>query len=318
MTTDSPPANPPRYRGLSGAIRYGLFLFSICLTLGILGGVLLVGMTGSVEPALRLVLRIGVAGLILSAGVTCCRWASCGTADRLMTHRFSRGDLGAFGLIVGLIVAGAFSVQASGIGEAVEVAGPTLDGKTLDLADYRGKVVLVDFWATWCPPCVAEIPNLKKTYERYHTDGFEVVAVSLDKEREALSRFVKKHDLPWPQIIFDEPEKRYWDNPLARQYGVRGIPFVMLVDREGKLRGSGQPGPQIEHALAAALGQPAPTSWQERLADAGLNLLTWMFLGLLVAPWWLLLLTCWAGALVAVLLELGLRRVFGRRAPLVG
>ena len=116
-----------------------------------------------------------------------------------------------------------------------DLAGPTLDGKTLDLADYRGKIVLVDFWATWCGPCIGELPNVRKTYDRYHEQGFEVIAVSLDTDRAALKDYVRKNGLPWPQVVFDKPEELGWNNPMAQKHGVKGIPATFLIDREGKV-----------------------------------------------------------------------------------
>jgi thiol-disulfide isomerase/thioredoxin len=319
---------PPRYRGLSGAIRYGLFLFSLCLSLGVLLGVLLAGATGEAGPAVLLVGRVVLVGLILAAAAAFCRWVSGGTADRLLTHRYSRGDLSAFGLLAGIVAAGAITLayatpppDGTGPtpGEGIEVAGPTLDGKAFDLAGYRGKVVLVDFWATWCGPCLVELPHVKETYDRYHADGFEIVSVSLDTDPQVLAEFVKKRGLPWPQIIFDEPAKRFWDSPLVKQFGVRGIPFTMLVDREGKLLETGLRGPRLGQAVADALGRPAPeVPWSERLGEAGVNFLRWLVVGILGAPWWLLLLTCWGGALAALVLEFGLRCAFGRRTPTVG
>jgi thiol-disulfide isomerase/thioredoxin len=144
------------------------------------------------------------------------------------------GALG--GLALGLAVATLFKVPAEPVvpsGERLSLAGPTLDGKTFDLEQYRGKVVLVDFWATWCPPCLKELPTIRALYDRHHEDGFEVVGVSLDHTRAALARFVQHEKLPWPQIYFDEAGKRGWDNPLARQYGVRSIPVLLLVSRDG-------------------------------------------------------------------------------------
>jgi thiol-disulfide isomerase/thioredoxin len=320
-------ADPPRYRGLSGALSYGLFLFSVCLSLGLLGGVLVAGATGSVESALSLVLRVAAVALIVSAGVAFCRWVSGATADRMITRRYVRGDLSGLGLFVGIVLAGALTLAAAppplprpvgGLapGDPVEFTGPTLEGKPFELADYRGKVVFVDFWATWCGPCLMELPHVKETYDRYHADGFEVVGVSLDDDREVLARFVQERGLPWPQIFFDDPAERSWKSPLARRFGVRAIPFTILVDREGKLLATGLRGGEVGRAVAESLGRPAPeTSWPDRLAEGGIHFLRWMFVGVLAAPLWLLLLTCWGGALVALLLEIGLRRVFGRRVP---
>lgn len=141
------------------------------------------------------------------------------------------------------------------VGDVLEIVGPTLDGGNFDLNDYRGKVVLVDFWATWCGPCVAELPNVRSVYDKYHEDGFEVVGVSLDESREDLAEFLESHDEPWPQIIFDEEGKVGGSNPLAKKYGVYGIPYMVVVDREGKVVATDVRGRDIEAAVAKALGK---------------------------------------------------------------
>src|SRR5207247_763724 len=121
----------------------------------------------------------------------------------------ARGIVGALaGLALGLGL-GWFFGAALGetgntdlVGRQVEVSGPTLDGKTFRLEDLRGKVVLVDFWATWCPPCRAALPELRALRDRHREAGFEVVGVSLDESREQLARFVRREELPWPQVYF--------------------------------------------------------------------------------------------------------------------
>ena len=119
-------------------------------------------------------------------------------------------------------------------GHPMEINGTLLNGKPFDQKTRAGKVVLVDFWATWCGPCVAEIPNVLEQYEKYHKDGFEVVGVSLDQEREALEKFVTDQKLPWP-ILFEEPKGDGWQHPLATFYGISGIPTVVLIGRDGNV-----------------------------------------------------------------------------------
>ncbi|HEV7222151.1 MAG TPA: redoxin family protein [Pirellulales bacterium] len=120
------------------------------------------------------------------------------------------------------------------IGQAIEIRGTLLNGKRFDWSKYKGKVVLVDFWATWCEPCIEELPNVKEAYRQYHDRGFEVVGISLDEERETLEGFVKQAELPWPILFSADPKALGWEHPMARYYGVSSLPTTILVDRQGK------------------------------------------------------------------------------------
>jgi len=120
-------------------------------------------------------------------------------------------------------------------GKPMEITGTLLEtGKPFDQKSLAGKVVLVDFWATWCGPCVAEIPNVLEQYEKYHDKGFEVVGVSLDQDRDALEKFVSEQKIPWP-ILFEKSEGEGWQHPLATFYGISGIPTVILIGRDGNV-----------------------------------------------------------------------------------
>ena len=117
------------------------------------------------------------------------------------------------------------------IGRPLRLKFNALDGTEVDVEKLRGKVVLLEFWATWCGPCVAGIPKIKSAWDALHREGFEVIALSYDTEREKLSRFVKNSALPWPQ--FFAPEGK--DAPLIKGFGQPGPPAYWLIDRDGLL-----------------------------------------------------------------------------------
>jgi len=106
-----------------------------------------------------------------------------------------------------------------------------LEGESVELSALKGKVVLVDFWATWCPPCRVELPNVKAAYTQYHEVGFEIVGISLDKDETKLRRFLEREEMAWPQIFDGEG----WQGELVRKYGVMSIPATYLLDREGRI-----------------------------------------------------------------------------------
>ena len=116
-----------------------------------------------------------------------------------------------------------------------EIAGPTLTGENFDIKNCRAKLLLVDYWATWCKPCVAGIPHVLETWDKYHSQGLDIVGVSLDQNKEHLADFVQLHELPYPQIFFGDDGKSSFDNPLATKYGVAAIPQLVLIEPQSQL-----------------------------------------------------------------------------------
>jgi thiol-disulfide isomerase/thioredoxin len=141
------------------------------------------------------------------------------------------------------------------VGKPMEITGTMLDGSTFDQGSLKGKVVLVDFWATWCGPCRAELPNVKKNYGKYHDKGFEVVGVSLDQDVEALKKFIEKENITWPILFPQDKKDQFWNNPLAVYYGVNGIPCVILMDQKGEVVTLNARGPALGKKLEALLGK---------------------------------------------------------------
>jgi len=122
-------------------------------------------------------------------------------------------------------------------------------GNPLSVSKYEDKVVLVDFWATWCVPCVAELPNIKKAYNKHHSNGFEVIGISLDQDERKLKSFLKAKEIPWVQYF----DGKGWQNKLAAKYGIDSVPATFLLDRQGKIIGQDRRGEELEDALTKAL-----------------------------------------------------------------
>ena len=118
------------------------------------------------------------------------------------------------------------------IGKPFDFKAKSVSGSEIDVSRMRGKVILIDFWASWCEPCLISIPVLKNAYGQFRSKGFEIIGVNLDEDRESMNRVLKKLEMTWPQL-FDGLGK---PGPIPTKYGVNGIPSMWLIDKQGVLR----------------------------------------------------------------------------------
>ena len=135
---------------------------------------------------------------------------------------------------------------------APEIALSNPDGKELRLSDLKGKVVLVDFWASWCQPCRRENPNVVRMYNTYKTKGFEVFSVSLDENADLWKQAIKADGLIWPNHVSD---LKGWQTPLTQTYGFQSIPHTVLVNRKGNIVAVGLRGSALEQKLISELAK---------------------------------------------------------------
>jgi thiol-disulfide isomerase/thioredoxin len=172
--------------------------------------------------------------------------------------------LTALGVVLCLVIARAGDPDASRSAVSVGQKAPSFRAATMDFKpvnfpnDYKGRVVLLDFWATWCPPCRAELPGLVATYGQYHDKGFDVLGVSLDQsmQRAALLQFIKANNIAWPQIY----DGGAWDAEVAVKYGVHAIPCPVLVDGDTGMilaADTGALGQNLAGAVRSALAAKA-------------------------------------------------------------
>lgn len=167
----------------------------------------------------------------------------------------ARKDFGGEGASEDLV--GLFDHLAAGfrqpeVGDAMQLKFTALDGREVDLAALDGKVVLVDFWATWCGPCVREMPNVIAAYNKYHAKGFDIIGVSLDDDRAKLDKFLADRDMPWPQYF----DGKGWESELGQQYGIQSIPSTFLIGPDGRIAAKDVRGAELEAKVAELLAAP--------------------------------------------------------------
>jgi len=138
-------------------------------------------------------------------------------------------------------------IRGANVGsDAPEINLPTPSGEQLALSSLKGKYVLLDFWASWCGPCRQENPNVVKTYAKYKDSGFEILGVSLDKDKNAWIKAIENDKLSWKHVS----DLQYWNSVAAQAYGVNAIPMTFLVGPDGKILAKGLRGPSLEKYLA--------------------------------------------------------------------
>ena len=138
------------------------------------------------------------------------------------------------------------------IKQPLDLKFTAIDGREVDLAKLRGKVVLLDFWATWCGPCIAQLPELKKVYAKFHEQGFEIIGIALDAEadKQKLINFTAREKMSWPQYF----DGKHWENEIARRFAIDSIPTTLLLDKTGKVAVTDPGGKKLEAEVQRLLG----------------------------------------------------------------
>jgi len=143
------------------------------------------------------------------------------------------------------------SLNTPSVGDEVKVAFSSINDKSVDLASMKGKVVLIDFWATWCEPCKQELPHLQELYSKHNKEGFEILGISLDEDKAALSDFIASNKITWENKFSGQA----WEDELVETFSISGIPATFLVGKDGKIAAVNLRGPELEAAIGKELAK---------------------------------------------------------------
>jgi thiol-disulfide isomerase/thioredoxin len=141
------------------------------------------------------------------------------------------------------------------IGQPISLQFTATDGSSINMGELRGKVVLVDFWASWCPDCIREMPAVRQIYQKFREKGFTIIGISLDKDEQALANFVARKLIPWPQYF----DGKGWENDFARKYGVHAIPEMWLINQRGEVASTDISVEELEQKTEQLLSLSGPS-----------------------------------------------------------
>lgn len=128
-----------------------------------------------------------------------------------------------------------------------------VEGKPVSLSQFKGKTVVIDFWATWCPPCRRSIPYVKEAYEKFKNNNVEFIGISLDKQDglDGWREYIKENQMNWVQVA----DGKFWDNDVAVRYGIESIPSMWVINREGMIVGKNLSHDELESTITQAIQQ---------------------------------------------------------------
>ena len=170
---------------------------------------------------------------------------------------------------LGLIVAASRAPAAIDVGERPQITFKAVDGTPVSMEKLKGRIVVVDFWATWCGPCMAMADEMVAIHKAYHAKGLQMVGISLDQDKAALVRVVKEKGFAWPQYF----DGKGWDNAFWKQYGANGIPYTLLVGPDGTVLWKGHPGGGLKQQIEKAFKDHPPKLVDEKAVAKAKELL---------------------------------------------